>query len=188
MHPSQSDKLHPSFAEEDQALAETLNPVVMGPPAYASPDPETNSYALLGLGEHPAALKGDLADDYGGQLVEVLGVDGTSDVLTTMSPEEGLGLPEDRDEWTQENWKAAAGHYGLAKSGSKAQLQARVEEHETELEADENASAQDWKDEVEAADNLDELDAVEARYKAAGADYSTVDSAFTSKRAELTNG
>lgn len=57
------EKLNPSFTSEDQEMAEQLRPIIVGPPAYTSPDPNTMAGRLVDVDEHP--LKDDLADDYG---------------------------------------------------------------------------------------------------------------------------
>jgi hypothetical protein len=49
---------------EEGAMKEMeIEPVVLGPPAYASPDPQTSTGALVSLEEHPNAE--NLSDDFG---------------------------------------------------------------------------------------------------------------------------
>lgn len=59
-----ADQFHPSFRQEDQDMAEAmLKPVVIGPPAYASPDPATNAGKLVPIEDHP--LAGMIDADFG---------------------------------------------------------------------------------------------------------------------------
>lgn len=51
--------------EEGEMVEMEMQPVVLGPPAYASPDPETSAGALVALEEHPNAE--NLSEDFGQQ-------------------------------------------------------------------------------------------------------------------------
>lgn len=60
--PDPRDNLtYPNRREEDQNVE--MKPVVVGPGAYASPDPNTEAGRLLPLNEHP--LADTLSADYG---------------------------------------------------------------------------------------------------------------------------
>jgi hypothetical protein len=54
-----SEKLNPYVEDDDMELT----PVVVGPPAYASPDPETLTGGLVPLSEHGNIE--NLSEDYG---------------------------------------------------------------------------------------------------------------------------
>jgi len=56
-----SETLNPSFAQEDQDKVEELQnqPEIIGPPAYASPDPETARGRLVPIETHPFELDPD---------------------------------------------------------------------------------------------------------------------------------
>jgi len=58
-----SEKLHPNRQEDEQDME--MKPVIVGPPAYGSPDPETAAGALVAVEDHPL----ELADDYGADVV-----------------------------------------------------------------------------------------------------------------------
>jgi len=54
----------PMLENEEGELEEMeIEPVVLGPPAYASPDPQTSTGALVSLEEHPNAE--NLSEDFG---------------------------------------------------------------------------------------------------------------------------
>jgi len=114
-------KMHPSFRLEDQEMAEELKPVVIGPPAYASPDPATNAGTLVPIEQHPF----DLDADYGKDVVGA--VPGEPSTLTIDSEN---AASADREEWTKEQWQDRAEKLGVAKSGTKDEVRARVEEAE----------------------------------------------------------
>jgi len=79
-----SEKLHPNRQEDEQDM--DMQPVIVGPPAYASPDPETASGRLVAVEEHPL----ELAEDYG------------ADVQMPEAPAKKDGPPAksaSKDEW-----------------------------------------------------------------------------------------
>ena len=184
MYPS--ERLNPSFTthDEEAGVPENLAPIVMGPPAYASPDPRTNAGALVAIDEHPLAA--DISEDYAADLLA-----GRDPQVTTLgahldSDEDPFeGLPEDREEWTKADWQKAAAGYKLSTNGTKDVLQKRVEEHETELEAAESMNASEWVELVDQTDNVDDLGALKARYETTGNDYATVNKAFEKRQAEF---
>lgn len=192
---SEPGKMHPAYREEDQHMAEELKPVVVGPPAYASPDPSTMSGRLVPVEEHPRSA--DLSEDYG---ASVVGSSAEAPVVTTdsyestMTPEEGLQAqagarakeaPENREEWTKANWQDQARAYGLSTSGTKDDLKQSVEAYEEEMEADKNMSATEWVEEIDKAGSADDLASIRERYGAAGASFKTADDAFEKKQAEF---
>lgn len=183
---SPSGKLNPSFRKEDQEMAEELKPQVIGPPAYASPDPRTNEGRLVAIEEHP--LSAELAEDYGRQVAEERDTDTVS---SPMEPSTGGGaqpggeLPENREEYTKANWQTLASNYGLSTSGNKDEVKARVEAYEGELDHDREMTASEWIDEVNGAASTEDLQAIRARYDMSGSEYSTVEDAFTAKQAEF---
>jgi hypothetical protein len=62
-----SDNIFPSFSQEDQELARELseqpNVQIMGPPAFASPDPATAGGRLVPIEEHPN--RDEIPEHYG---------------------------------------------------------------------------------------------------------------------------
>lgn len=89
-----SDRLNPSFSPEmeEAGVPETLPSVIMGPPAYASPDPETSAVPLLPLDDRPAdaALSADYAADeidYGNE----------TSLASTLQPLDAAGATEQDD-------------------------------------------------------------------------------------------
>lgn len=111
-------KMHPSFRQEDQEMAEQLKPVIVGPPAYSSPDPETNAGALVPVEQHPFNLDADYGKDV---------PDAVPGEPSTLTIDSGTA---DREEWTKEQWQDQAEKLGVAKSGNKDEVRARVEEAE----------------------------------------------------------
>lgn len=174
------DILNPSFRLEDQDMAEYVEPVVIGPPPYASPDASTNNNRLVAVDLHPNSP--DIAEDYG---LDVMHSEGASAESPLTSGEQPTFSSSDRDEWTQDDWKKAAEHYDLPKSGSKAALRERVEAREAQIEEDQSMTAEDWKDEIDSAEYADDLTELKTRYQQSGASYSTVEDAFSSKEADL---
>lgn len=59
--PPNSEKMFPNLSEEEQDVE--LEPVVMGPPAYGSPDPATAENTLLPLVDDPHHTAADAADE-----------------------------------------------------------------------------------------------------------------------------
>ena len=132
-----SERRNPSFNIEDEesGMAEELQPVVMGPPGYASPDPRTMAGVLVPLEDHP--LAGDIAEDYGKSVADVHGVEvaeGTAQSTLGVQGDKALDLPEDREEWSKADWQKFAKSKGLSTGGTVADLRERVEEHESVAE------------------------------------------------------
>lgn len=189
-----SDRLNPSFDLEGEEMATELVPVVMAPPAYASPDPATAGARLVAVEDSPH----ELSEDYGASVLDTPTGDGavvdTDYFPTTMTPQEqqeaaagkeAEGLDADRDKWSKANWQVKARSYGLAVGGSKDKLRERVESYEEELQADKDMTAEEWKGEIEGAESADDLAAIRERYAATGESYSTVESAFEKAQAEF---
>jgi hypothetical protein len=128
-----SEQLNPSFAQEDQdKVANELQPVeVIGPPGYASPDPNTERGLLVPIEDHP--LSGDLSDDYGGNVENAS--EGTSSRMGETTPE------VDEEEMTKDELQAEAEKRGLPVSGTKAELADRIREHDAG--EDEESEAED---------------------------------------------
>lgn len=182
-----SDRLNPSFSTDLEAagVPDDQPAVIMGPPAYASPDPATSAVPLLPLEDRP--LDATLSEDYA---ADELAVGNVGSLPGTLSAEGGSSdawaeFPDDEDKATKADYQKVAKAYGLATSGSKTVLKDRIAEHEELLQGDENMKAADWIAEVEATDNADELAALKARYDATGAEFSTVDDAFEKAEEDL---
>jgi|SRR3972149_8042953 len=62
-----SKKLNPNVTEELQDME--LNPIVLGPPAYGSPDPRTSAGRLVPVSSHPN--KALISDNYGADVATV---------------------------------------------------------------------------------------------------------------------
>jgi hypothetical protein len=143
-----AESTHPSFRLEDQEMARELEEtggdrVVIGPPAYASPDPATAGGRLVPVEVHP--LGGRLSEDFGGGVgptadeaaVDAMTADPYTVPDTPQRDEFGrktTELPADRDEWSKADWQRYADSLGLGTSGSKKVIIARVEKYETEQE------------------------------------------------------
>jgi hypothetical protein len=83
-----------------------MKPVVLGPGAYASPDPETQGASLLPLNEHP--LGDAISEDYGADAIA--------------AGDSAGGAATDLDEMTVEELDDTYGdEEGYPKSGNKAE-------------------------------------------------------------------
>jgi pyruvate/2-oxoglutarate dehydrogenase complex dihydrolipoamide acyltransferase (E2) component len=60
---SPSSQMNPNVSEEEQGM--DMAPVVLGPPAYGSPDPATSSVTLMPLEQYPE--DSGISEDYGVQ-------------------------------------------------------------------------------------------------------------------------
>ena len=131
-----SETLNPSFAQEDQDKVEELQnqPEIIGPPAYASPDPETARGRLVPIETHPL----ELDPDYGASVP-------TPATTVTLQPgfEEGEGGPvidvnEYDDETTKDEWQKAAKSRGLPVSGTKDEIANRIADYDMNPPSDDN--------------------------------------------------
>jgi pyruvate/2-oxoglutarate dehydrogenase complex dihydrolipoamide acyltransferase (E2) component len=83
---------NPYVSEEDQDME--MTPVVMGPPGYGSPDPNTSAGVLVPIVDHP--LSDDISEDYG------------ADVLEAQTTEEGGEEEGDEEDGGEGNATAGA--------------------------------------------------------------------------------
>ncbi len=193
---SQPGKLEPSFREEDQEMAATLKPVVVSPPGYASPNPETMAGRLVPV--YQALVP--VSEDYGQSVREAPNSESASisevvNIESTLTPEEAMQahaqsevaeLDDDkRDEWSKANWQTKARAMGLAESGNKKALRKRVEDAEKEIEDAKGLDASDWVSAIEDAEDADALAELRRVYGAAEVDYATAEKAFADKEAEF---
>lgn len=116
----------PSFTEDDQKMAHAMTSTVMGPPAYASPDPATSAGRLVPVDDHPHK---DALDEtsYGKGLRPPVSLSMDSGAL---GKPDNPPPPEDREEWTKADWVTLAAKYELPTKGSKAAVREAVEEYE----------------------------------------------------------
>lgn len=184
-----SDRLAPSFSPDLEHMVEEPSPQIVGPPAYASPDPATLSGVLVPVEVHPLAEQ--LSEDYGKTASESFAaIDSPETTLTASLADKPGGRKsqarsENREEWTAAHWKDQATEYGLTTGGKKDEIKDRVEQHEAMIEEAKAYSAEDWKGEIGDAGSADELGELRALYGQAGADFSTVETAFDAKQAEF---
>lgn len=191
-----SERLNPSFRPEDEHMAQELQPQVIGPPAYASPDPATLSNRLVAVEEHPAGA--DLSDDYGKGVMESYVADGaivgTDHVASTRTPEElkqddaaakVKDAPADRKNWLKKDWQAQAAAHGLTTGGNTKQVKKRVEDFEGDVATAKDMKAEEWVSDIEGAKDADELAELRKMYGLSGSEYSTVADAFDAKQAEF---
>jgi hypothetical protein len=127
---------------EDQDMAQQLeaHPEIIGPPAYASPDPTTNTGRLVPIEDHPL----ELSEDYGASVptpAEVTAtIPGFGDAADGGSAH--TSVPDDLDLVTQDELKEMAKARDLAVSGTKAELADRIKEYD-EHPPDDNADEGD---------------------------------------------
>jgi hypothetical protein len=180
-----SERLNASFSPdlEEAAMNQEIAPVIMGPPAYSSPDPKTAGSRLVPLEEHP--LSADLSEDYGAVEKELGHDDGFRTSQGAGTEADFSEFPEDRKEWSKTHWQRAAKQYDLPSSGNTKTLKKRVEDYEAERDADTEMKAADWNDEIDKAKDADALALIEERYTTSGADFSTVQDALDKKKSEF---
>lgn len=180
-----SDRMNPSFREEDQDMATELRPVVVGPPAYASPDPATLQGRLVPIEEHPLTLSEDYGRDAVGAPTSETVVD--TDYYESTRTAEGVASVSDkpREEWSRADWQKQAKAYELPVGGTKDAVKSRVEAYEDELNADKELKAGEWIDEVESAEDAESLASIRQRYGMSGASFTTVEEAFEKKQSEF---
>lgn len=133
-----SQRLNPSFREEDQKMAQELeeHPEVIGVPGYASPDPETSRGRLVPVETHPLEHSEDYGANIGSPAETVAIVPGfEGGVVGT--------VPDDLDDITQDELKAMAKSRGLPVSGSKKELADRIEEYDMNPPAGEESGEGD---------------------------------------------
>lgn len=165
-------------------MAEELKPVIVGPPAYASPDPATSAGGLLPVEERPANAQ-VLSEDYGATEKQTQTID--SYPSTTSENLGGVESASDkpREEWNKTDWETQAANYDLAKSGTKAEIQQRVEDYEAEIAEDKKMEESEWVDEINAVENADDLSSIRERYGLAQAQFAGAQEAFDAKQAEF---
>lgn len=183
--------------EEAQDMS-TLNRVVVPVAAFTDPNNPSGAAASVNLDLDESPF--EHSDDYGrGVLPGAHSTTGPEDTHAKEAREvaghpgrreaaartPNVDYPESREDWTKAHWQAKAGEYGLAKSGNTDAVKGRVEEHESTVEEAKNMSAEEWKDEIDAAETEADLNELRALYDAADVDYSTVAKAFETRAAEI---
>lgn len=141
-------KGNPYMSQEEQDL--DMEPQVMGPPQYGSPDPVTSAGRLLPLATHPlrpdvlpedteAAISEDYGKDVEGYMHPSTATShsitaGPSDLENDLqggkvgSSSEATGDEQDYEEMSKSDLKDEAARRGLDDSGTKADLVAVLEE------------------------------------------------------------
>jgi hypothetical protein len=203
---SPHDAEHPSVAGSapmNEDVAE-LNEIIVPVGAYVDPhNPQSMSASVnLSLDKSPVTHSPDFGsqaqpDEFDKHMDA--GVDDSPGFAGSTTPVGGpgdggtrearTGLPEgSREEWQKSDWRQAAEHYGLAVSGNMDTLKERVEDYEGAVEEAKAMTAGDWKDQVDWCESANDLDDLEVLYKASGADFSTVESAFEGKAQRILEG
>lgn len=127
-----SPRLDPSVTEDvDMAR---INRIVVGMPAFTDPNnPMAQSGSVnLELGRHPVQH----SEDYAQRDTEQVGQqtdgprNGMSAGAESIQQNPFAGFPDDRNDWTKEQWVSAANFYGVDAGGSKQDIRQRVEEAE----------------------------------------------------------
>lgn len=159
--PVSEPKLFPAAVHEDQAdiLEGNVEPIVLGAPGFSSPYAHTDAQRMLPL------------------------EDGTSAYQAT---EEAAARRQaaSYDSMSDDDLRAEAENRGLdvgAKAKSADLVSALREDDASDMKS------ADFKKQVEAATNQDELDAAAELYEASGKQYSTVETAIEKKQEELDN-
>jgi hypothetical protein len=181
-------KEHPALGPTEEAQdVDRLQKQVVPMPAFNDPNnPVAASGSVnLSLNDHPVAH----SEDYGVTVASEFGFDhventmsegardlqeydrtsGDDDPETAAAKNKAAGLPKDRDEWTKADWQTHAKSLGLATSGNKEALRARVEDHEGAQE--ERAEF----DKETRSLSREDLDKAAAKYDINPEEYSTKD-------------
>jgi hypothetical protein len=115
-----SEMVNPYLSLEDQDME--MTPVVMGPPAYGSPDPETQAIRLVPLDENE--LGESLSADYGKDALDAGAVAGDTsgqDAAEEASVQSEEADPDDYSTWTVAQLDEEFGDVeGYPSSGNKA--------------------------------------------------------------------
>lgn len=156
------DKQFPNLPEEEQEVE--LEPVVMGPPAYGSPDPESNTNTLLPLVDDPMRTAASAADEAAAVRDQANYSKMDKDVLAQMASDRGLEV-----EGTGANGNVKKSDLVSALTAADA----------------EDMDSRDFISRVEAATDEDQLDEAEEFYENSGKEYASVEKAIDKKRAEL---
>jgi hypothetical protein len=93
-----SEKMWPNRQEDEQDME--MEPVIMAPPGYGSPDPATQEGTLVPVEESPL----ELGEDYGSNVGVSSEVTGLSEEAASESSEEEEGRPANsatRAEWDE---------------------------------------------------------------------------------------
>lgn len=160
-----SEKQIPAATAEDQEgiVARTLGePIVVGTPAFSSPDPLTEKGRMLPLTEDVSA--GAVAAENEATSEVVLYADMDKDVLEKLVAERELDV-----EGTGSNGNVLKDDLVKALNGDDAV----------------GLKASDFKKLLEVASTQDELDAIGLQYEAGGRKYSTVEAAIEAKQTEI---
>jgi len=122
------------YASEEK-IGMQMEPVIVGPPAYGSPDPETSAGRLLSLRDHPLKAE-NLPEGHPAAISEDYGEDVTGKVELGVTPT-GHGVPQeqeeaDTDEMTVPELKDEAKARGIEgySSMNKKELQKAIEDDE----------------------------------------------------------
>jgi len=153
-------KMFPNRIVEDQDME--LEPVVMGPPAFGSPDPKTLENTLLPLADNPHATSETHQPDQ--SAVEKA----QGENYNAMDKADLKALAEERELEVEGNKKA---DYVAALNAADA----------------EDMNSKDFKEQIASANSMEELEAAEQLYLDSGQEYKSVDAALEKKREELEN-
>lgn len=206
VHDKDRPTLGPTEGSQDvEGRAREIVPM----PAFTDPhNPDAAGGSInLSLNSHPVVH----SEDYGMKTAESVGAfeventmdEGARTIRENATASSGaqerkaaknsadLGeAPEDRAEWDKKHWVAQAGALGLATSGNMDTVKGRVEQYEaeqvergTEVDAAKSLKAEDWKQQIEDAEDEGELQELRTLYDETGLDYTTVASAFDDKAA-----
>lgn len=147
LHTSDFNHKDAMFYGGDVPKKHELQEVVLGPPAFGSPDPRTLGHTMAPANNERAASAPDLSEDYGAG-----------------KPVVGHSVSDDLPEWSKSDKKedllkaAQARGLNLTDDNTKPEIVDALEEHDEKLESDENDEDDENEENEETDDDEDDDD------------------------------
>ena len=135
-----------AYASEEE-IGLQMKPVVVGPPAYGSPDPDTSAGRMVAVEHHPLTAVGKIGEDYGADVMDATATMGTEGShhggpsgMTDLERDR-LGGEGDWNELTVPELKEEASARGLEgySSMNKKELVKALEKSDADADSPDNA-------------------------------------------------
>jgi hypothetical protein len=179
------DKDNASLAatEEGQDMSR-LERVVVPMPQFVNPnDPNTNAGSInMSLDAHPVEHAEEYGHPYSGVTDSPMSGDAEFVDEEEVEPD---ASDKPRDEWTKADYKEALAKVSLPVSGNLEDVKGRYEEFEAQEAEYKDYHAREWIMDVDDAETADDLAELKAVYVRSGAEFKTVDEAFSERESEF---